>query len=367
MPIISSVSVEPLIPDNSKPWSVWPYWYINISELYVTSWIVQLTSSSVFRLDGSLTDTSGGSIQQSSGISTRSSCLSYANTDSADIKAIIQDALCKTFNSINLNTSLTNPPTELNKDSGLFSSNFHSIRTDDINSGSSSFENMTYSILIPSFPRQMSVDSTERQILCDSAYHPNKGEMVICAVQQEPASLLSTLPPEVSSLMASDMSYQQCNTDSVRFSYAEDSRFSSSSSGSKAIASLDPVSKVEAADECSDELFGSNAKRNAKMEKLICDENPCYNRVPEGLGNFPSVDGDYQAFQSLVEQPDALLSDKQGAENNEHLNKYPEGSSLSPVVLGLTSDVQADSVFLISLLSANQSMPVVIDSGYQSV
>lgn len=350
--------------------------HIAIKDFFVILLAVQLTSSSVFRLKGYQGDTSGGSLQQGSGISTGSSCLSYANTGPIDIIAGVQDALGKAFANISpispLTTSLL---TELNKDSGLLSSpsNLCGVRADDICSGSSGFDNKTYSILIPSLPQQIMVDSSEIQmqdeVPCDSAYHPIEGDVVICADQQLQASPLVTLPPVVSSLVATDMSYQQCNADSVRFSLADDSSLSSISSGSNATAPCDPVSRVEAACECSDEAVGGAAKPNAKMEN-----------VPTGSRSFPPVDDDYQAFQSLVEQPDILFSEKQSGEDEGHLNKYPEesftetpGSFFSPVDPGFTSNVQGGSVSLsvqrpfLPLLSADKSVPVITDSGYLSV
>lgn len=355
--------------------------HVSIKDFFVILLAVQLTSSSVFRLTGPLRDTSGGSPQQSSGISTGSSCLSYANTEPVDIIAGVQDALGKAFANISPISPLTTSPlTELNNDSGLLSSpsNLCGVRADDICSGSSGFDNQTYSILIPSFPQQIMADSSEIQmqteVLCDSAYHPSDGDVVICADQQLPASPLVTLPPVVSSLVATDMSYQQCNADSVRFSFAEDSSLSSISSGSNATAPCDPVSRVEAACECSDEAVGGAAKLNAKAE------NPCYGCVPTGSCSFPPVDDDYQAFQSLVEQPDTLFSEKQSGEDEAHLNKYPEesltetpGSFFSPVDPGFTNNVQGGSVSLpaqrpfLSLLSAEKSVPVITDSAYLSV
>lgn len=217
-------------------------------------------------------------------------------------------------------------------------------------------------------------------MLCDSAYHPSEGD-VICAGQQTPACPLVNLLPVVSSLMPTDMSYQQCNTDSGRFSYAEDSSLSSVSSGTNTTASCDPVSRVEAGCESLDEGMGGATKLNGKTkETTICDETPCYGCGPAGSHSFPPVDDDYQAFQNLVEQPDILFSEKRSGEKEELLNTFPEESFtempqsfLSPVVPGFVNSVQGGQCLselqrpFLSLIPAYQSVPVISDSGYQSV
>ncbi|XP_051236526.1 uncharacterized protein LOC127352297 isoform X6 [Dicentrarchus labrax] len=351
--VISTVYVELPDPDDTKAW--WK---------------------------GSLRDISTGSPQQSSGISTGSSCLSYANTEPADIIARVQDALGKAFPNISPISPLTTIPIpESNKDSDLFSApyNLCGVRADDMSSGSSVFENKTYSILIPSFLQQITTDSSEDQpqakMPCDSGYHPSEGDIVISADQKVPACPLVSLSPAVSALMPTDMSYQQCTADSGRFSYAEDSSSSSISGGTNTIASCDPVSKVEGGCESSDEAVGGAAKLNGKTE-----ENPCYGCVPPGSHRFPPVEDDYQSFQNLVDQPDILFPEKRGGEEEEHLSKYPEESFVkmpqsffSPVVPSSINNVQAGQCLselqrpFISLISADQSMPVITDGGYQSV
>ncbi|XP_070825895.1 uncharacterized protein [Chaetodon trifascialis] len=349
-PAISSVYVEPIVPDDGKPWS-----------------------------KGLLTDSSSGSHQQSSGISTGSSCLSYANTEPVDIIAEVQDAIGKVFANLSpVSPPMTaNPLTGLNRDGGLLSAphDFCGVRADGMSSGSSGFDNKTYSILIPSFPHQITADGSEVQpqpeILCNTAYQPSEGGIVICADQQVPACPLAAFPPVVSSLMPTDMSYQQCNADSGRFSYAEDSSLSSMSSGTNTLASCDPVSRVEAGCESSDELIGGAMKLNGKIEEAtVCDANPCYGCVPAGSHSFPPVDDNYQAFQNLVEQS-VLFSERRSGEEEEHMSKYPEGPStkmpqlfLSP---GFTNNVQGGQTPFLSLISVPQSMPVITDSGYQSV
>lgn len=278
----------------------------------------------------------------------------------------------------------TNLLTESNKDSGLLSTpdNPCGVAAEGSNSspGPIDFDNKTY---IPNCPHQITTDSSEVQtqakMLCDSAYHPSEGDIVICADQQAPAPLPFNLPLVVSCLMPTDMSYQQCNAESVGFSYAEDSSLSSISSGTNTIASCDPVSRVEAECESFDEMFGGATMLNG-MEAAICDENPCYGCVPARSQSFPPVDDDYQAFQTLVEQPDILFSENRSVEKKEHLNKYPEESFikmpqsfLSPVVPGFINNVQGGQCLselqrpFVPFISADQSMPIITDNGYQSV
>ncbi|XP_060897023.1 uncharacterized protein LOC132976219 [Labrus mixtus] len=344
-PIISSVCVEPFS-DDSKPW-----------------------------LKDSLKDFSSGSNQQSSGISTGSSYLSYANTEPADIIAEVQEALRKTFANIcpilPLTTSLL---TDSNKNSGLLCDP-HSpcdVKAEDMSSGSSAFLNITYSLLIPHCPAQIKTDitdvQTQNEMLCESAYCPSEGVTVI-SYQEAPACPLISLTSEVSSLLPTDMSYQPCNADSGGFSYAEDSGSSAFSSGRDTAASCDPGSRVKAACEI---LENENPE-----QVTVCDENPCYNSMPAGSQSFPPVDCDYQPFQNLVEQPCILLSEKRSDEKEEHLAKQPQEAFitmpqtlLNPVVAGPTSNGRCLSELqrpFLSLSSADQFTPVITDSGYHCV
>ncbi|XP_074468377.1 uncharacterized protein LOC141753518 isoform X2 [Sebastes fasciatus] len=323
-PTISSVCVEPIVPDDSKPWS-----------------------------KGSLS-TSSGCLEQSSGFSTGSSCLSNANTEPADIIAGVQDALGKAFANINPVSPLTtNPLAESNKVGGLLSSPYNpcGVRADEMSSGSFGFINKTYSILIPSCPHQIVTDSSEVQtqaeMLCDSAYHPIAGDVEPSVDQQAPACPLVDFPPVVLSVMPTDMSYQQSNADSGGFPNAEDSCLSSVSSGTNTVASGDPVTRVEAGRESSDEVVQGATKPHGKTEEA--DENPCYGSVPAGSSSLPPVDDDYQPFHNLVEQPDVLFSEERSDEKEEHLNKYPgesftemHQSFLSPVAANFINNVQGD-------------------------
>lgn len=327
-------------------------------------------------MKASLRDISDESPQHSSGISTGSSCISYANTEPVDIIAGVQDALGKAFASISPISPLTTSPIkELNRDCGFFppSSNFCGVSRDDRCSGSSCFDNKTYSVLIPSFLVQIMAEGSEVQsqaeMLCDSAYRPSQGDIVIGADPHPAACQPIISHPEVPSAIATDMSYQQCTTEPVQFSCAEDSSVSSIIDGSGTISSCDPVFGVEAGCECTDGVVGSAARLDVQREKAaVCDDNPCYGCVPAPSHSFPPVDDDYQAFQSLV---------KQSGEDDEHLNKCPEESFtrmsesfFRPVGPGFTNNIRDGSVSASlqrSPISANQFTPVITDSGYQSV
>ncbi|XP_042364225.1 uncharacterized protein LOC121959077 [Plectropomus leopardus] len=357
-PIISSICFEPLVPSDSKPW-----------------------------LKGSLRDMSSGSPQQSNGISTGSFGFTRSHTEPADIIAGVQDALVKAFPNISPISPLTTISlnAEVNKDSGLLSSSCNpcDVRADDMKSGSSCFENKTYNVFIPSVPHEMMTSSSEVQtqaeMLCDSAYRPSAGDDVTFVDQQAPACLLVNSPPVVSSLMPTDMSYHPRNADLGGFAYAEDFSLSSSlsSTSTGTIASCDPVSTAEVGCESFDEA----KKLHGKVEgEIICDENPCYRGVPAVSSSFPPVDDDYQSFQNLVEQPAIVFSEERSGEEERHLNKCPDEfftkmpqSSLSQVVPGFVDSVQGGQCSselqrpFLSLIPADQSVPIITESGYQSV
>ncbi|XP_037609366.1 uncharacterized protein LOC119478601 [Sebastes umbrosus] len=354
-PTISSVCVEPIVPDDTKPWS-----------------------------KGSLS-TSSGCLQQSSGFSTGSSCLSNANTEPADIIAGVQDALGKAYANINPVSPLTtNPLAESNKVGGLLSSPYNpcGVRADEMSSGSSGFINKSYSIIIPSCLHQIVTDSSEVQtqaeMLCDSSCHPIAGDVEPSVDQKAPACPLVDFPPVVLSVMPTDMSYQQSNADTGGFPNAEDSSLSSVSSGTNTVASCDPVTRVEAGRESSDEAVQGATKPHGKTEEA--DENPCYGSVPAGSSSLPPVDDDYQPFHNLVEQPDVLFSEERSDEKEEHLNKYPgesftemPQSFLSPATANFINNVPGDRCLselqtpFLPLIPADQSKPLLTDSGYQCV
>ncbi|XP_042288729.1 uncharacterized protein LOC121911317 isoform X2 [Thunnus maccoyii] len=330
------------------------------------------------RLMASLTESSSG----------MSTGFSSAIIEPADIKAGVQGALSKAFTHIGPRSSVTaSLLTESNKDSGLLSATYNPcVTADDLKNSpqSTDFDNMTYSIRIPSC--QIMMNNSE--MFCDSVYHPSEGDMMTCPDKQapvcpDPVQQNIILPAVVSSLMPTDMSYQcspdkqvpvqdgQClSDDSGRFSYAEDSSLSSISRGTNTTMSCDRASRVENFDEV---LIGAMKPDGV----TVCDENPCYKCVP---ASFPPVDDDYQAFETLVKQPDILFSEQRSGEEEEDLDKCPEKSPteisksfLSSVFPDVTNDVQDGQCLselqkpFISLISAVQSRPIITDRGYQSV
>ncbi|XP_013766350.1 uncharacterized protein LOC102200288 isoform X5 [Pundamilia nyererei] len=267
----------------------------------------------------SLTDTSCGSLQQSSGVRTGSSDLSYTNTESpvavngeSSIAKAAKNELCKIFPNIcpilPVSTSL---PTQSNNTQGseLFS---------ETSSGVSAFENKTYHFLLPGCLHQTMTDNLNTQgtaeMLCDSIYHPSNSGMERCSDHQipacqVPAQLSGISPSVVSPLLSTDMSYH---------------------------------------------------------EVPIC--------VPIGSHSFLAVDDDYQEIPSLVRQPDASLLEHRNTEHKEHLDKSEEESLrnspesiLSPVVPvqdgQRVSELQVPTCFI----STNCSVPIITESGYQSV
>ncbi|XP_033972910.1 uncharacterized protein LOC117471795 isoform X2 [Trematomus bernacchii] len=327
--------------------------------------------------EGSMKDISSGSPQQSNGISTGSSCLSYAKVEPTDIIARVQDALCLAFPDIRPMSPLTtNLLTEPNKNFGLPSSPYKpfGVRADDTSIGSYCFDNQTYCSLLPNFDGS----DVKAEILCDSEYLHSSGDIVPRVDQQALACPLFKLPPGDSALMPIDMSYQQNNADSWGVSHAEDSSLSSGSSGTNTNASCDHVSGVKSDGEGFDEAVHDATKLLEKTEGvIICDENPFYGGVPAGLQSLLPVYDDYQPFQSLVEQPGHLFTEEKRGEKEEHVNTYPEESFpkmpqsfLGPLASGFINNVQCPSTLqtqFLSVIPADQSMPIITDSGYHSV
>ncbi|XP_068431112.1 uncharacterized protein [Clinocottus analis] len=333
--------VEPLVPDDIKPWP-----------------------------KDILRDMSSGGLQQSSGISRGSSCLSYANTEPVDITICVKDALKKAFPNIGPLSPMTTK--ELNKKSGWLSSPNDpcDVQADDTSCFSSDFENKTYSLIIPSCPHQNVKDSSEVQtqdeMLCDSAYHSSTGAIVTCVEPQAPACPF---------LMPTDMSYRQCNANSVGFPSAEDFSLSSISSGTNSTASCDPVSRVEARCESSEEAVCGVTKQHGETEWATWEEKPRHGCVPAGSYSFPPMDDDYQPFQNLVERPDILFSEERSDENKEHLNRYPEElfTKMDQSIQCFMNNVDGGQCLselqrpFLHLIPADQSLPPISDNGYQSV
>ncbi|XP_041636391.1 uncharacterized protein LOC121505290 isoform X2 [Cheilinus undulatus] len=285
-PIFSSVCVEPLS-DDRRLWFKHP-----------------------------LKDSSDGSLQQSSGIGSGSSCLRDANSEPADIISEVQDATRKALSKIIISTTsplTTGLMTDFPQDSSLLCAphNLCDVQDEDMSSGLSAFLNKTYSIPIPGDPVQTTTDISEVQIEmpCETAHRPSEGATVISTYQQAAPCPPITLP---FSLIPTDISYQPCNTNSGTCSF-QDSGISSVSSGTNTTQSCDPVCEVEAACEGFE-----NGKIDA--EAIVSDENPC--SVPAESHSIPAVDYDYQPFQHLVE-PSVFISDMKGGEKEEHCN-HPE-------------------------------------------
>ncbi|XP_029931774.1 uncharacterized protein LOC115376370 isoform X1 [Myripristis murdjan] len=319
-PALSSVYVEePLYPNDGKPWSKCSL------------------------------DPSSKSLQQSSGISSGGSSLGYANSG-PDIIASIQEALCKALPQLGQKLPEADAfLTESNKNNSLLSTDYSpcSGRDDDLkDSGSSSFDNRTYSILIPSIESQITSDSSEIQtqpaVICDPAYQPSEGDVMrstspdqvvpvcLAAGQQD-----AELPPAASSGLQTDFSYQPCNADSGSSSSADTSSLSSTSSDINIAASCQIGAGEE--DGCEDSHEADSGAVNPAEtsqdvcgeQAPVCDANPCYGSLPAFSHSSPIMDDDYQAFQSLVKQPDiALLEESSGDQwEQPQLDKHPEESS----------------------------------------
>uniref|UniRef100_A0A3Q2X294 Interferon regulatory factor 1-like n=1 Tax=Haplochromis burtoni TaxID=8153 RepID=A0A3Q2X294_HAPBU len=290
--ITSTICIEPLIPDDSKLGSKM-----------------------------SLTDTSSGSLQQTSGISTGSSDLSYANAEPPEtmneeppITKAVHDVLSKLFLNISpISPVATNPLTQLMnmQKSDLCSAPYSpcSVQANDTSSGSSVFENKTYSLLIPVSEHQAMTGDLEAQekaeMLCLPDYHPSKSDMEICPHQLLPSCQVPAQQDSGSFLRQPNMPYQSYKADSGTFSYEEDTSLSSVSSGTNASDSCEFSSRAEAEFESSDEVMSGKPKLGEEV--TICDENPCYGCVPKGSNSFLAMDDDYQALPSLEKQPDILL------------------------------------------------------------
>lgn len=325
-----------------------------------------ITYLSFVRLKESLKDSSSGSLQQSSGISTGSSCLSYANTEPANIIAEVQEALSKAFANIGpVSPSTTKLSSDMDKDSSfLCPSHENDFMAEDMNSGSFGLLNKTYSILLPNFPSQSTTEvQAGNKMLCDSNYHPSEGVTVVSTYQETPACPLITLSPEVPSSMPTDMSYQPCNADSGTFSLAEDLSSSSITSDTNTAASCDLVPQVEAAYE--------SLERGNTEQVVVCNNST----MPADSHSFPTVDFDYQPFQSgAVEQPGILLNTHEREENynkyqEEPLTKMPHTLFGQAVSCPMNNDQCLPEIKrpFLSLISANKSVPVITDSGYQCV
>ncbi|KAM9861240.1 uncharacterized protein ACBR49_004694 [Aulostomus maculatus] len=308
-PIISSVCVEPLVPDDSKPWS-----------------------------KESLKYNSTESLQESSGISTGSSSVTYADTEPANIIAGVQDALSKVLiniSPISVSPVTTNLLTEVNKVSGLLSSPYNpcGVRADGVNSESSELGNQTGSVITPSGQVMNDVFQNQNQagMLCDSSYRPCEGDMVTCPDRQAwvcppPTQQDIILPPAGLSPMQIDMSYQVSSGESAGISLTQEVRSSRISSGRE------------------------------------------QDSVDDRSNGVTLVDDNYLAFQALVQQPDMLFSDQKGGEEvSEDSSNQSSKSIFNPLYFNGTQGGQFIPTHhgtLLYLIPADQSAPVITDSSY---
>lgn len=295
----------------------------------------------------SLTSSSSGS-PKSSGISMGYSSSSYANAEPVDVINGVKAALTKIFPSFGpVSPGAANLHRESDKDSVLLSSTYNpfGVRADASSSGSSFFDNKTYSIVMPNASQQFSEIEIPAEMPCESTSHLSETDTSTC-----PAQPLINISPVASPAMTTDLSYQQCNhADSGGFSYAEDSNQSSLSSGSES--------------QCDNfnEAMSDSVRGNVTGEEVTrCDENPCYGGVPQDLHSSPLVDYDYQAFQSVVEQPDIVIPERRYSENAPILSQIMTNTQ-SPV-----GPPECERPIL-PFISADQSTSVFVDSGYQSV
>lgn len=225
-------------------------------------------------------------------------------------------------------------------------SNLH-VRADNDTFRSCGFENKSYSIVLPTIPLQQegSEVQTQGQLLCDPVYRGADGDSVICDGQQLLAHLLLTsasLP-----LVDTDMSYQVHKADFVMFPQV----------GVSACSSMSSID-------------------NAGEKFILCDEIDICSGGASGSNSPLPVDFSYQTFQSLVEPSDGLTLEECSTDLSGHPDKLftATAESISHTVVSCCTDNARcgatsptyQTPFL-SLLSADQSTPMIIDSGYQSV
>lgn len=314
----------------------------------------------VFRSKGLLKDSSDGSSEGSVEVNSGSTLISYANTAPVDVKAGVQEALGNTF--ANISPVLSCPASELHKDNSFFSSptTLWDSRVNNTSSASSGIDNKTYSIVIPSSPQEILANGLaahlQAEIECDSAYQASEGHSGIHSEQllQSPLMLCESSPS--SSLMQTDMSYQQCKAEPESFPLAGAPSVSSFST-----VSDDPLPGAEDGHSSGPDKLAVQLKAEAVT---VCDQNPCYGAVPAGSCSFPLVEDGYQPFQSQVVQPGSLCSEEPSGDNLERISApcFPLPTS---VHVGPISAV-AEMPFL-QLFSTDSCPPVITDSGYHSV
>lgn len=333
--IISSISVNPIISDDSSQWSKM-----------------------------SLLGSSGGSLQHSSGISTGSSNLSYANAEPVNIIASCQNALCKIFPNISP-VSQEHTPTEGNNSRALISPPSGGPTTEMVY-GSSGLMNKTYSILIPHQSEETSPEvHMQTEMLCQSPYRPKDD------IHQQRAPPFPTFqeffsPSGVSSFVETDMSYQTCNQDFGTLS--EDSSSSCFFSGANTTMSSDLESGDGTGCGIVGEAVGDAAELNGMNEGAVIADTACSSSAEPQSGL--SVDDDYQPFQSLVGQLDVSLPDPTCLQPKEHLDQQKEEllAKILPNHVGFSiNHAQSSQSPVISCLPADWRIPAIVDGDYHAV
>lgn len=296
-------------------------------------------------------DTSDGSSEGSIEVNSGSTLLSYANTAPVDVRAGVQEALGNTFANISavplIGSSLFSSPTSL-----------WDSRANNTSSASSGIDNKTYSIVIPGFPQEIPANGSaahlQAEIECDSAYQASEGHAGIGSQQLLPAPLCSGSPS--SSLMQTEMCYQQCKAEPESFPQA----------GAPSVSSFSTV--------LDDPLPGAEVGHSSGPDKLavqleaeavlVCDQNPCYGAVPAGSCAFLPVEDGYQPFQSQVVEPGSSCSEEQSGNVLECISApcFPLPTTVQ--VGSVSAEVQRP---FLQLFSADSCPPVITDSGYQSV
>ncbi|KAM4602784.1 interleukin-4 receptor subunit alpha [Polymixia lowei] len=325
-----------------------------------------------------LTDTSSGTEnhQQSSGTNTDSS-LGYA-----DIITNVQEALRKALPDLGLMSSGTDRSvTNSNRDGSLLS-------TDDFGGtpSSFSFENMTYSILIPNCQNQIMSGTPEIQLQpvmpCDLGYQPGEGAFLQNTHPhlQVPACLFTgQQDPNLASHMQTDFSYQPS------VSSAEDTRsYNPSEINAPMSCKFDPSAEAgcgsDEAVTCARDITSEKTLDVYSEEELICDVNPCCGALPSSAGSPPAIEDDYQPFHSVVKQPNVLFSGQCSSSQGEQLEKYPKEFSgeilqsfLEPEPPNFICNAQGgqcppalERPFQ-DVLPTGQSEPVATDFSYHSV
>lgn len=280
------------------------------------------------------THSEGSGSLHSSGISTGSSHFSYAETEPPDVKAAVHDALQKDlFIIASLSPLATNPFNESNGDSGLFPAPYNpcGARADGMSSESSGFINPSYARKIP---------------------------------DQEVPDCPFPAQQDISSHVQTDLSYQQCNADPQRVSGTEGCSLFPNPSGAETRASSELESRVG---------FSGATKLTET------GENPpsC---LPADSHGFLEVEDDYQPIKRHAEEMEVLFPDETCGDPIEKLGTYPEEpfskipagccSLLGPGFINGAQSPQYPPEFrtaFLPFMSADESSPVITDSGYQSV